>query len=246
MEAVFDAHPLLETETVNPARRGHTQPEVTIEGGDVMVARQDVLLVGQGARTSTQAVDFLVEQLKEAGGRRHILVQEIPFEPESFIHLDMVFTLLDRDLCMVYAPLILEHNHFETVHIEIEDGEVRRIHEVPNLMDGLKDLGMDFEPVFCGGHDRWSQEREQWHSGTNFFALAPGKVLGYERNQHTLAELAGRGFTIVPAQDVVSGKVDLEQMGRCVVTVPGSELARGGGGCRCMTLPIRRDPVPES
>lgn len=244
MEAIFDSHPLLRTETVNPVRRGHGAPEVTIEGGDVLVAREDILLVGQGARTSTQGVDFLIEQLKHLPGPRHLIVQELPFEPESFIHLDMVFTLLDRDTCMVHAPLILEHNHFETVHIEIDGGRVRRIREVPSLLNGLGELGVDLEPVVCGGGDRWSQEREQWHSGTNFFALAPGKVLGYERNQNTLEQLAKKGFEIIPAEEVVTGQVDLEQTGRCVVAIAGSELARGGGGCRCMTLPIVRDAVP--
>ena len=141
----------------------------------MLVARRDVLLVGQGSRTSTQAVDFLIEQLKDLPGPRHLLVQELPFEPESFIHLDMVFTLLDQNTCVVYAPLVLEHNHFETVHIEISDGKVTRIREVDNLMTGLRGLGIELEPILCGGSDRWAQEREQWHSGTNFFALAPGR-----------------------------------------------------------------------
>ena len=243
MEAIFDFHPRFETETVNPVRRGFDQPEVTIEGGDVLVAREDVLVVGQGSRTSTQAIDFLLEQIKALPGPRHVLVQELPFEPESFIHLDMVFTLLDRDKCMVYAPIVMNHNHFETVHIEIADGAVKRIREVDNLMTGLRNLGLDLEPVLCGGNDRWVQDREQWHSGTNFFALAPGKVMGYERNQHTLEELARHGFEVITADEVIAGRVDVAATGRCVVTVAGSELARGGGGCRCMTLPIRRDSV---
>ncbi len=243
MEAIFDFHPGFQTETVNPLRRGHDRPEVTIEGGDVLVAREDILLVGVGQRTSTQAVDFLLEQIKDLPGPRHVMVQELPREPESFIHLDMVFTMLDRDSCMIYAPLVMEHNHYETVHIEIDGGEIKRIREVDNLLAGLKQLKFDLEPVICGGDDRWAQEREQWHSGTNFFALAPGKVMGYERNQHTLEELARHGYAVVPADDVVADKVSLEDLGRCVVTVAGSELARGGGGCRCMTLPISREPL---
>jgi arginine deiminase len=100
------------------------------------------------------------------------------------------------------------------------------------------------EPLFCGGRtDRWLQEREQWHSGANFFALAPGQVIGYGRNENTIAELLGAGFEVVSAGDVIDGKADLDQMGRCVVTIDGSELARGGGGCRCMTMPIGREPV---
>jgi arginine deiminase len=244
MEAIFDFHPGFRTGTVNPVRLGADHPSVTIEGGDVVVAREDVLMVGVGQRTSSQAVDFLIERLKQEQEPRHLLVQVLPRQPESFIHLDMVFTLLDRDACMVYAPLVTEHNHFPTVHIETAGGEVRGIREVESLMDGLRGVGLDLEPIACGGRDdRWLQEREQWHSGTNFFALAPGKVIGYARNTHTLAELDRHGFAVMTAADVIAGKADPGAAGRCVVTIGGSELARGGGGCRCMTLPVGREPL---
>lgn len=91
-----------------------------------------------------------------------------------------------------------------------------------------------------GKADDWDQEREQWHSGANFLAIAPGKVLSYARNINTLEELNKKGFEIVPAEDVINGKIDLERVGKCVVTLDGSELPRGGGGPRCMTMPLRR------
>jgi len=248
MEAIFDFHPLFRTETVNPVRHRAAGPEVTIEGGDVLVARDDVLMVGVGQRTSTQAVDFLIERLqtetRASATTRHLLVQLLPHEPESFIHLDMIFTFLDHDACMVFAPLTIEHNHYPTVHLEIAGGTVRRIREVEHLMEGLADLGFALEPIVCGGRDdSWQQEREQWHSGTNFFALAPGKVVGYARNVHTLEELDRHGFAILPAADVIAGNADPAAYPRCVVAIGGSELARGGGGCRCMTLPVARDPL---
>jgi len=104
-------------------------------------------------------------------------------------------------------------------------------------------LGVDLEPISCGGNDEWNQEREQWHSGANFFAFAPGKVISYARNEHTLNEMAKHGFEIVTSKEVISGEVDVDDLKKCVVTIVGTELSRGGGGARCMTMPLRRKPV---
>ncbi len=244
LEAIFDFHPLFNARTVNPARLGGGDPGLTIEGGDIQVASPEILVIGTGDRTSRSAVDFLIERFKELGRKQHIVVQELPRSPESFIHLDMVFTFLDKNHCMVYEPVIMQTHHFDTVHIHIENGQVVSIREEDNLISALGKLGMELEPLFCGGRtDRWLQEREQWHSGANFLALAPGQVIGYGRNENTIAELDGAGYEVVSARDVIDGKADLDKMGRCVVTIDGSELARGGGGCRCMTMPIGREPV---
>ena len=244
MEAIFDFHPGFNTRTVNPARLGGGGTEVTIEGGDVLVAGPEILVIGYGARTTPQAIDFLIERFKGLGRRQHIIVQELPESPESFIHLDMVFTFLDTHTCMVYEPVIMQTHHFDTVHIHIENGRVVSIREEDNLLKALGKLGVELEPLYCGGRtDRWVQEREQWHSGANFFALAPGQIIGYGRNNHTLEELVAAGYEVVPAADVISGKSDLEQLGLCVVVIDGSELARGGGGCRCMTMPLGREPL---
>lgn len=221
------------------------QPEkspVKMEGGDILIARDDILLLGNGCRTSSQGIDFIVERFRRQNdkGRFHIIVQQLPSNPESFIHLDMVFTLLDRDKCMIFEPLILGDNQYQTVQMTIEDGKVTRISTVPNLLSALKKLGMDLEPVVCGGKDEWDQEREQWHSGANFFAFAPGKVLSYARNIHTLDSLSRKGFDILTADDVISGTASVDGDRPCVVTIAGSELPRGGGGARCMTMPLSR------
>lgn len=153
--------------------------------------------------------------------------------------------MLDTDKCMVFKPLIMQANQYQTVHIVIEDGNVTSIRPVSGLLSVLKKLGMDLKPIVCGGSDEWDQEREQWHSGANFFAFAPGKVLSYARNIHTLDELSKNGFEIVKAEDFISGKADAHVMGErpCVVTIDGSELPRGGGGARCMTMPLSRSGV---
>lgn len=226
------------------------QPEgsqVIMEGGDIIVAREDILIVGNGVRTTPQGIDFMIDRFRRAcpPGRYNVIVQQLPSEPESFIHMDMVFTLLDHDKCMVFKPLITQANQYQTVHIIIEDGKVTAIRPVSGLLSVLKKLGMDLKPVTCGGLDEWDQEREQWHSGANFFAFAPGKVLSYARNVHTLEELSKNGFEIVKASDFIAGTADATVYGQspCVLTIDGSELPRGGGGARCMTMPLSRTNI---
>ena len=218
---------------------------IMMEGGDIIVAREDILLLGNGCRTSSQGIDFMIERFRREHdkGRYHVIVQQLPSEPESFIHLDMVFTFLDRDKCMIFEPLILGDNQYQTVHITISDGKVSKITSAPDILTVLRRLGMDLEPVVCGGPDEWDQEREQWHSGANCFAFAPGKVITYARNIHTLEELDRAGFSVVSADDVISGKVHVDGDGQYAVTVAGSELPRGGGGARCMTMPLSRREV---
>ncbi len=216
-EAIFRSGIFFECELVNAHDFQPGNNEIFMEGGDILVAREDILLIGNGMRTSSQGIDMLINRLCKSCGpeKKHVIVQQLPND-----------------------------NQYQTVHITIEGGKVSKIKSVNNIPAVLKKLGMDLEPIICGGNaDEWNQEREQWHSGANFFAFAPGKVMSYARNVHTLNELNKSGFEIIPAWDVVDGKVDLDKIARCVVTIDGSELPRGGGGARCMTMPLRRSPV---
>lgn len=243
MQSIFDFTPEFKTNTLTiPPVEGAPHRIRTIEGGDVLIARDDILIIGNGARTSTQAIDVLIDEFirRKSEKAQHIIVQQLPRTPESFIHLDMVFTLLDRDKCMVFEPLILNPGTHQTVHIKIQHGKLQSIKSEKNLLSALKKLGMDLEPVLCGGTDDWNQEREQWHSGANFFAVGPGQVLGYARNNYTMEAMNNAGFEIIKANDVLADKIDLEKAGKYVITIDGSELPRGGGGARCMTMPINR------
>jgi len=245
MEAIFSRSGVFNTQTINPTTFSNPA-EVTIEGGDVLVVRDDILLIGNGIRTNTHGIDFILSRFlaRDDKMKRHILVQELPYKPESFIHLDMVFTMLDFDKCMVYEPIILQPNRYQTVHITIDKGKVKEIKTVDNLLVALKGLGIDLKPIVCGGtKDRWIQEREQWHSGANFVAIGPGRVIGYGRNINTLEEMNKNGFEILRAKDIVAGKVDMNSYKKFVVALDGSELPRGGGGARCMTMPFRRKPI---
>ncbi|MCF8309239.1 MAG: arginine deiminase [Bacteroidales bacterium] len=243
METIFDFSSQVGGTTFNPVDNRCAKKELMIEGGDVLVARDDILLVGQGSRTSTQGVDYLIERFKRKKKKQHILVQEMPYNPESFIHLDMVFSFLDKDQVMTFDPLIFRYTKYITIHITIDNGKVD-IREEENLLQALKKLGMDLEPIPCGGpHDIFTQEREQWHSGANFFAIGPGKIMGYERNVHTIETLNNRGYEVLKAKDIIRNKVNPADYQKYVITIEGSELPRGGGGCRCMTMPLKRESV---
>ena len=244
MEAIFDFHPNFSTRTINPCIIEPENQRIAIEGGDILIARDDIILAGIGARTTPEGVDLILSQLKNINEKQHIIIQELPLTPESFIHLDMVFTLLDRNLCMIYEPVVMKINKYQTVHIYAENGKVQFIREEKNLPQALSKLGMDLKPVYCGGQeDPWVQEREQWHSGANFFAVGPGKVISYGRNVKTLEELNKEGFEIIKASDIIKDKIDPHQYERFAITIEGAELSRGGGGARCMTMPVSRKPV---
>ena len=241
LETIYNLHPMFEAKVVKPALEYDVHGIGTVEGGDVQIIRDDVVICGLGARTNMHGVEGLVEHLKTKPGVKHLIFQELPLTPESFIHLDMVFTMLDVDKCMIYEPVIMSPA-FKTFHITI-DGQKAVGKEVSDLVAGLKGIGIDLEPVYCGdGNDDFAA-REQWHSGCNFFCLEPGKFIGYGRNQHTLQALNDAGFNVITAADVVNNKINLERQRKCIIAFEGNELSRGGGGARCMTMPVQRMAV---
>lgn len=232
-ENYFHAHTFCAQEAVESART---------EGGDVQIAAPDLLCIGQGIRTNMMGIDFMAKKFAQERPKFRIIAQELPHQPESFIHLDMVHTFLGSHQVMVYEPLIKKTGIFadkSTTLIECDNGKVSYT-EYDNILKALKACGMDMEPVLCGGSDAWYQDREQWHSGANFFALDDGKIIGYERNVNTIEALSKAGFAVLDADEVCAGKVDMNDYEKFVVTFKASELPRAGGGARCMTMPINR------
>ena len=246
MRSIFDFTPEFKTEVIDlsPYDTRPASP-ITIEGGDVLMVSRDVVVVGCGLRTTPRAIDALIDRLANLSGGRemHVFVQELPRSLESFIHLDMVFTMIDRDKCMIYEPVIRNSRQFRTLHVRICDGRQVELKAENGLLEGLASVGIELSPVFCGGDVPVNQQREQWHSGANFLAVGPGKVLGYARNSHTAETMNKAGFEIIRAADVIDGKVDIARHDKFFITLDVSELARGGGGLRCMTMPVHRDDI---
>ncbi len=239
MKFLFTYHPALQPAGFYFDGSAPHPPDVTVEGGDVFPLREDLVLIGHGERTSAAGIDVLLKRFAEVGKIRYVIVQEIPFE-RAYIHLDMVFTMVDHELCVIHEPVIRGPNRKKPILVELQPGAAPRIERHDNLLTLLSDLGMPLTPIVTGGSNRLLQAREQWHKGTNFFAMAPGKIISYTRNERTSEELKEHGFRIVRGEAVVAGEVDLTEPGRTAVMMQSAELSRGGGGCRCMTLPVRR------
>ncbi|MBS3743863.1 MAG: hypothetical protein KGY48_05900 [Wenzhouxiangellaceae bacterium] len=242
LKAVFKYHPRLHSGGFYFDGTANPESEVTIEGGDLLVIREDLVVIGYSERTSVAGIDRLMRAIASQGPVTDFIVVEIP-KTRATIHLDMIFTMVDRDKCVVFPPLITGNQRCRAFHCRFGSGEGARIEEFSDVLSALRAQGVELEPIACGGSDVFHQEREQWASGANFFAFGPGRILGYKHNIHTLEALSEAGFEVIDAADVLSRKNELPGSGRVVVSIDGTELSRGGGGCRCMTMPLARSGV---
>jgi arginine deiminase len=218
----------------------------TLEGGDILVLREDLLLMGYSERTKKTTIERLAEALREKSSPvRRIFVVAVP-PARSFMHLDTVFTMISNEECLIYGPMILPDGAEEAdvYRCDLTSRPAAWTSET-DLLSALKAEGLDLAPVRCGGADPISERREQWTDGANAFALAPGVVLIYDRNERTAEELAKAGYEVVDEADLLLGRreLDLRRQKKYAVRLAAHELSRARGGPRCMAMPLVREEL---
>ncbi|WP_027109015.1 arginine deiminase [Lacticigenium naphthae] len=197
--------------------------EDRIEGGDELVLSKKVLAIGISQRTDARAVETLAKRVFEKGAFEEVLGFMIG-EHRKFMHLDTVFTMVDYDKFTIHPEIQAGLRVLSLT--QGEDGEIKIVEKESNKLDEVlaEALGLDSVTLIpCAGGEIVGAAREQWNDGSNTLAIAPGVVVVYDRNP-------------------ITNRL-LEEHGLKLIKVKGSELVRGRGGPRCMSMPLERDDI---
>ncbi|KRM00088.1 arginine deiminase [Liquorilactobacillus satsumensis] len=222
MEYIIAHHPRFANQGI---RVWHNRAQATsIEGGDELVLSAQVLAIGVSQRTDASAIEKIAQNLFENSNFKSVLAIRIPHN-HAMMHLDTVFTMINRDQFTVHPAILNKKGQIDSWVLHPKKGGGTSIEHHTNLKATLKKvLGLsEIDLIPTGGGDEIAAAREQWNDGTNTLAVAPGEVVTYDRNY-------------------ISNKL-LREHGILVHEIHSSELSRGRGGPRCMSMPIIREDL---
>ena len=193
----------------------------SLEGGDVQPIGNGTVLIGLSERTQARMIEQIARALFAKGAAERVIAV-VMTKDRAHMHLDTVFTMLDRDKVTVY-PRVMDQVRAISLRPGSSEGRFHVTEEKGFLPAVADALGIKNLRVVETGGDAYQQEREQWDDGNNVVALEPGVVVAYERNTYTISKMREAGVE--------------------VITIEGFELGKGRGGGHCMTCPMLRDPI---
>jgi arginine deiminase len=193
----------------------------SLEGGDVMPIGNGAVLIGMSERSQGRMIEQIARSLFAKGAAERVIAC-VMTKDRAHMHLDTVFTLLDRDKATAYPRVVKDIRAIslrpgskdDDFHVTVENDFIETVADA---------LGVPKLHVVETGGDAYQQEREQWDDGNNVVALEPGVVVAYQRNTYTIAKMREAGVE--------------------VIEIEGFELGKGRGGGHCMTCPLQRDHV---
>lgn len=221
MKYVFEHHPDFQDKV-----KKYYDPSVpySIEGGDIHNLSADTLAIGLSERTTAQAIEVLARNIfaDEESTIRNILAIDIP-NMRAFMHLDTVLTQADKDVFIVHPGIL--HN-IKVYRVFPGAKGTIKAESLKGTLESIfcRFLGLDeVRFIKCGGNNMIAAEREQWNDGSNALCVEPGTVIVYDRNTITNDILRDNGLK--------------------TLEIASSELSRGRGGPRCMSMPLVRDAL---
>jgi arginine deiminase len=193
----------------------------SLEGGDVEIIGNGAVAIGMSERTQGRMIEQIARALFAKGAANRVIAA-VMTKDRAHMHLDTVFTLLDRDKATAF-PRVVQGIRSISIRPGEKEGTLD-VREDRDFVSAVADaLGVPKLTVVETGGDDYQQQREQWDDGNNVVALEPGVVVAYERNTFTISKMREAGVE--------------------VVEIAGFELGKGRGGGHCMTCPVVRDPL---